>query len=143
MSSVSATIEAPVSAVWAALVDPDTYPDWLIGARRIRRVEDGWPRPGTSFHHVVGLGGPLSIADRTTALEVQDQRLLKMEVRARPLVHGSVTFTLEPADGGRSTTVTVEEHPVGLHRVLTPVLTPLAAARNRTSLEKLERTIRA
>src|SRR3546814_16291993 len=64
-----------------------------------------------------------------------------MEVRARPLVHGSVTFTLEPADGGRSTTVTVEEHPVGLHRVLTPVLTPLAAARNRTSLEKDRKSV--
>src|SRR3546814_14289710 len=115
MSSVSATIEAPVSAVWAALVDPDTYPDWLIGARRIRRVEDGWPRPGTSFHHVVGLGGPLSIADRTTALAVQDQRLLKMEVRARPLVHGSVTLTLEPAHDGRSPTVTGAGPPRGLH----------------------------
>src|SRR3546814_11069479 len=77
MSSVSATIEAPVSAVWAALVDPDTYPDWLIGARRIRRVEDGWPRPGTSFHHVVGLGGPLSIADRTTALEVDRKSVVE------------------------------------------------------------------
>src|SRR3546814_12648700 len=113
MSAVSATIEAPVSAVWAALVDPDTYPDWLIGARRIRRVEDGWPRPGTSFHHVVGLGGPLSIADRTPALEVQDQRLLKMEVRARPLVHGSGTLPLDPAHDWPSHQAPVQDTPLG------------------------------
>ena len=65
MSTVNVTIDASVREVWDALVDVRTYPTWLIGATKIRSVDEGWPAPGTAFHHEVGLGGPLTIADRT------------------------------------------------------------------------------
>ena len=51
MVSVHRTIPQPVDAVFAAVVDPETYPHWLVGARDMRRVEDRWPEVGSRFHH--------------------------------------------------------------------------------------------
>jgi uncharacterized protein YndB with AHSA1/START domain len=141
MSTVHATIEAPIDDVWEALVDVRTYPDWLIGARKIRAIDDDWPAPGTAFHHTVGLGGPLTISDRTRSLAVEPKRRLVLDVRAWPLVHGEVTFELRTAGDG-TTEVALEEHPVGIHRLFTPLLAPMAAARNKASLEKLEHRVR-
>lgn len=141
MTTVKANLDAPVAQVWATLVDATSYPRWLIGARRIRRVEDGWPAPGTAFYHEVGPGGPLTISDLTRSLEVDDQRLLKLDVRARPLVRAEVTFELRALAAG--TEVTLEEHPVGWHRLLAPALSPMIMARNRASLEKLAQAVRA
>lgn len=141
MATVQTTIDAPVAEVWDALVDVRTYPRWLIGARRIRRVDDGWPAPGTAFHHEVGLGGPFTIRDSTRAEAVEDGRRLELDVRARPLLRANVTFDLRATPGG--TEVTLEEHPTGWHRVLAPVLAPLVMARNRASLEKLDERVTA
>ena len=38
------------------LVDPTTYPSWLVGAEEIRAVSDDWPAVGSRFNHVVGCG---------------------------------------------------------------------------------------
>ena len=140
MSTVNATIDASVREVWDALVDVRTYPTWLIGATEIRSIDDGWPAPGTAFHHKVGLGGPLTIADRTRCDAVEPPHVLRLDVRAWPLMHGKVTFTLRPGDDG--TEVDMEEHPIGVHRVLSPVLGPLSQVRNRASLERLEERVR-
>lgn len=139
MATVHATIDAPMSEVWDALVDVRTYPHWLIGARRIRRVDDGWPAPGTKFHHEVGLGGPLTIKDSTRSEAVDDGRRLELDVRARPLMRANVTFELRATPDG--TEVTLEEHPTGWYRALAPVLAPLVMARNRASLEKLDKQV--
>jgi uncharacterized protein YndB with AHSA1/START domain len=141
MSTVEITLAAPRAEVWDALVDVRTYPTWLIGARRIRAVDDGWPGPGTAFHHVVGLGGPLTIADRTTSVAVVPHQHLELEVRARPLIQATVTFDL--SDAGDGTHVVMEEHPIGVHRLASPLLAPLTQARNRASLERLEERVQA
>lgn len=141
MSMVHATLDAPISAVWATLIDAETYPRWLIGARRIRRVDPGWPEPGTAFHHEVGLGGPLTVRDCTKSLVVDPERCLQLDVRARPFVRAKVTFTLRSVPEG--TEVGIEEHPIGWHRALAPVMAPLVAARNKASLEKLESAARS
>ena len=139
MSTVHATIDAPLEDVWDALIDVRTYPDWLIGARPIRRVDDGWPAPGTAFHHTVGVG-PLTISDRTRADAVDAPTMLALDVRALPLLHGKVHFGLRRTSEG--TEVEMEEHPIGIHRLLSPLMSPLTLARNRASLEKLEHRVR-
>jgi uncharacterized protein YndB with AHSA1/START domain len=139
MATVHTTIAAPAAEVWDALVDVRTYPRWLIGARRIRRVDDGWPAPGTAFHHEVGLGGPLTIRDRTRSEAVDEGRRLELDVRARPLLQANVTFELRSTPEG--TEVTLEEHPTGWYRLLAPLLAPLVLARNRASLEKLDERV--
>ena len=134
MSTVHATIDAPAPDDWDALGDVRTYPDWLIGAREIRHVDEDWPAPGAAFHHTVGVG-PFRISDRTRAEGIEPGRCLALEVRAWPLLRGKVTFRLMPGQAG--TEVEMEEHPVGIHRLFAPLLSPMAMARNRASLEKL------
>ncbi len=141
MSRVQTTIRAPLDDVWEALVDVRTYPTWLIGARRIRRIDEGWPAPGTAFHHEVGIGGPLKIADRTRCIEIVPRQRLVLDVRALPVLHGKVTFELRD-DGNNGTVVDMEEHPIGVYRVLAPALAALTKARNSASLQSLEDRVR-
>jgi uncharacterized protein YndB with AHSA1/START domain len=141
MTAVTATLEASRPEVWDALVDVRTYPTWLLGARRIRHVDEGWPAPGSAFHHVVGLGPALEIRDRASSVAVEEGRRLELEVRARPLIRATVVFELQDSPDG--TEVTLEEHPIGLHRLLAPVIAPLTVARNRASLARLEERVRA
>ena len=140
MATVRHTIHLPRSEVFAALVTPETYPHWLVGAREIRSVDDGWPAVGTAFHHRVGLVGPLKVADLSKVLAVEEPRLLSLEVRARPLGRGRATFELteEPGPSGPSTVVVLDEVPIGLLAPTKPLADPLTAHRNRRSLRQLE-----
>ncbi len=136
MGTVHVTIDATLTEVWETLIDVRTYPRWLIGALRIRDVDAGWPAPGTAFHHEVGLGGPFRIADRTRSVAVVPLQRLVLDVRALPIVHGKVTFELQKLGGG--TEVAMEEHPIGLFRLLAPLIAPITQLRNRASLRQLE-----
>ncbi len=140
MTRCTRTIAAPREQVWDALVDVRTYPHWLVGARRIRRIDSAWPQPGSSFHHVVGFG-PIKIADKTTSVAVDPQRHLELEVKARPAIRATVVFDLRDSPTG-GTEVEMEEHPIGIHRLLAPLVAPITQARNRASLEQLETRVR-
>ena len=139
MAIVSRETNASIDVVFATLVDPTTYPHWLVGARDIRDIDDDWPRPGAAFHHRVGLVGPLKIADLSKVVEVHPPGLLTLEVRARPLGRGLASFRLRevPADPGRCV-VELDEVPLGRLARLQPVLDPITARRNRRSLAQLE-----
>jgi uncharacterized protein YndB with AHSA1/START domain len=135
MAITTKHIDAPPDDVFAALIEPRTYPSWLVGCKEIRAVDDGWPRAGTCFHHRVGVVGPITVADSTKAIEVENPSLLVLEVRARPLGRGQVTFTVRPDATG--TELALEEHPIGMLAPLRPLLDPLTAARNAASLASL------
>lgn len=139
MAVVCRTIPVDRAAVFAALVDPYTYPRWLVGAKAIRSVDDDWPTPGSAFHHRVGLGGPLEVADLSKVLEVDPPALLSLEVRIRPFGRGRARFTLADAPGAEpATVVELDEVPIGLLAPTRPLLDPLTVQRNRRSLERLE-----
>lgn len=139
VTTARVTIDAPLPEVWDVVVDARSYPEWLVGARKIRAVDDGWPAPGTAFHHEVGVG-PLRIADRTRSIGVEENRRLKLDVRALPLMHGEVTIELRPSPGG--TEVALEEHSIGWHRFLAPLVATLGLARNHVSLDNLGDCVR-
>jgi len=123
-----------VDRVFRALIDPEGYPRWLVGAKRIREVDPSWPQPGSEFHHVAGFG-PITIADRTTVLELEAPRLLVLRVRARPAIAATVRFELTPSSTGCLLTMT--ETPVGPYRCIAPLLAPLIQMRNARSLQRL------
>jgi uncharacterized protein YndB with AHSA1/START domain len=129
------------AAIWDALADPATYGDWVVGSKRIRDADDGWPAPGTRFHHTVGVG-PLSVDDHTEALEADPPRLLRMRAKARPLGTAQVTLELTPGDGG--TFVRMTENPDGLSSLLAlnPLVHVLTKVRNAESLKRLEQIAR-
>lgn len=140
MATVSLTIERAPDVVYGALIDPDTYPAWLVGCQGMRSIDEGWPMVGTRFHHRVGLGGPLVVDDSSQVLDLVTDELLRLEVRARPLGRGEVTFRLTAVarpDGVAATTVEMHEVPIGALAPARPLLDPFTAARNRRSLQQL------
>lgn len=140
MAVVRYTIPRPRSQVFEALVTPETYPHWLVGAREIRSVDADWPAVGSAYHHRVGLIGPLTVADLTKVLEIDEPRRLSLEVRGLPLGRGRATFVLSEdpaAASGPQTVVELSEVPIGRLAPITPLVDPLIARRNRRSLDHL------
>ncbi|MCU1366326.1 MAG: hypothetical protein JWN39_1965 [Ilumatobacteraceae bacterium] len=122
------------TALFDVLVDPTTYPKWLVGAKRIREVSPDWPAAESWFKHTVGFG-PIAIPDRTTVRDVEAPIMLELLVRARPAIEAIVRFDIVPKTDGCLLRMT--ETPVGIHKLLSPVMQPLIRARNERSLQRL------
>lgn len=129
-------MQAPVDAVWDVLADGWLYPLWVVGASRMRDVDDSWPLEGAELHHSVG-AWPVLIDDTTQVLECRPGSLLRLEARARPGGTARVAVRLEPAGGG--TSVTIHEDAVSGPGRWVPgvVRQPLLGWRNVESLRRL------
>ncbi len=135
MHDVTAIMPVGAAEAWRTVSDPETYPTWLVGAVEIRSVDEDWPAPGTSFHHRVGLGGPVTTNDSTTVLAVDAPRSLVVEARARPF--GRAYVEIEVRSLGDRSEVVMREGLMRPLRPLTPWAQPMITARNRTSLQRL------
>lgn len=103
-------IEATPNDVFAVLQDPGAYPLWVIGARRLRKVDEDWPAGGGCLHHALGALGVTVIRDVTMARNSEPDALLELEAKLRPVGIVVVRLRLTPIDIG--TVVTMEEKPV-------------------------------
>jgi uncharacterized protein YndB with AHSA1/START domain len=131
-------VDAPPAQVFAVLTDARSYADWVVGAKEIRAVDPDWPKPGSAFHHSVGVGA--TVDDATRVLELEPGRRLALRVKARPFSTGTVDFELEPDDGG--TTVTMSETVDGwAWVVLRPVVEVVLHVRNTETLRRLRREV--
>lgn len=106
MSTVSRTIRANRERVWEVLADGWAYPLFVVGAARMRAVDDEWPEVGSRIHHSVGLW-PALIDDYTEVKDVEPLRRLRLRARGWPLGEAAVEFRLSDKDGG--THVEIEE----------------------------------
>jgi uncharacterized protein YndB with AHSA1/START domain len=140
LAEVSLTIPHPPAAVFAVLADPDAYPDWVVGAQRIREADGEWPQPGSGFHHVVGVW-PLRLRDSTEVVEAVPDTRLVLEARARPMGRARVELELEAK--GPGTEVVMREAPISGPARLVPsaVLEPTIRRRNELSLDRLRRLV--
>ena len=131
-------IDAPPDAVFAVLADANTYDNWVVGCKEIRTVEDGWPTPGTKFHHTVGVG-PVATADYTEVITIDPPRFLALRARARPLGTAKVTFELGAE--GEGTGIVMIEEPLSdwTKRLWNPVLDRLTHVRNVETLRRLKK----
>jgi uncharacterized protein YndB with AHSA1/START domain len=140
MSHTCRTFDASPATVFAILSDAPRYADWLVGAANIRDHDAHWPAPGAQFHHTVGIR-PFALMDTTTVDEVEPGRMLRLLVRAKPLISARVTFLLVGDEHG--CTVCMEEEPslrlVG--NVVRPLLDPVVHLRNHRSLRRLEQIV--
>ena len=105
MSTRSRTIAAPPEKVWAVLSDGWLYPVFVVGASRMRDVDESWPAVGAKLHHSVG-SWPALIDDNTEVLEVEEGRRLVLRARAWPTGEATVEFLLEPTSEGTLVTIT-------------------------------------
>jgi uncharacterized protein YndB with AHSA1/START domain len=116
-------VDAPVEAVFEALADARTYPDWWKPVY-IAVDADGPPEVGcVSQQHFKGRL-PYTLRTRSTITGMEAPR--KLEVSVVGDLTGRGTWTLTPRDGGvhvRFDWRVIADRP--LLRYLTPVLRPL------------------
>jgi uncharacterized protein YndB with AHSA1/START domain len=105
----SRLVHATPEQVWDVLADGWLYPGWVVGASRMREVEEAWPGVGSKLHHSVGLW-PLLIDDSTEVLECVPGVSLTLRARAWPVGEAQVKVRLEPV--GAETEVRIDEKAV-------------------------------
>jgi hypothetical protein len=136
MSANTRVVEATPSEVWNLLADGWLYPLWVVGATRMREVDDHWPSPGAKLHHSVGLW-PLLIDDTTEVQESVPEQLLHLRARGWPVGEAEVVLRLRRA--GSRTEVAIEETLVSgpARLVPTAVGDPVLKWRNSETLRRL------
>lgn len=136
MSSTTRTLQATPEQVWSILADGWLYPLWVVGASRMREVDDDWPSPGSKLHHSVG-AWPLLLDDNTEVTESRPQHQLSLRGRAWPV--GEVGIDIRLLAVGAATEVTIEEDAVaGPGRLVPPPLRGLTLRwRNVETLRRL------
>lgn len=123
-------------AVFRVLADGWLYPAWVVGASRMRDVEDGWPRPPVTLHHSVGTW-PFLLNGTTSMTEWDPPRRAVMQARGWPIGEARVTVEAEPTGDG--CVVTIEEHPEKGPGALLPrfLTAPMLRWRNNETLRRL------
>ena len=110
MATNSRFIDVPPANVWEVLADGWLYPVWVVGATRVREVDDTWPEVGSKIHHSVGVW-PMTIDDDTEVMGARPGALLKLRARVWPFGEASVVIRLTASGAG--TEVVIEEDAVG------------------------------
>ena len=136
MTTNDRTIDAPPQAVWQVLSDGWLYPLWVVGATRMREVDDTWPEVGSRLHHSVGVW-PALIDDNTEVLDVEPMRRLHLRAKGWPLGEADVIIELE--DLGSATRLRISEDAAeGPGRLVpAPARAPLLKWRNTEALRRL------
>jgi uncharacterized protein YndB with AHSA1/START domain len=106
VSTTSRPVAATPEQVWEVLADGWLYPLFVVGAARMRAVDDTWPAVGSRLHHSVGTW-PLLIDDTTEVLEVEEGKRLLLLARGWPAGQAHVDISLQPS--GDTTVVTITE----------------------------------
>ena len=104
MSTTSRVLRCPEAHVWAVLDDGWLLGLWVVGASRIREVDDAWSEPDAGVHHSVGVW-PALINDTTTVRERSDHRMV-LEARAWPAGEAEVIIETEGVPEGTRVTIT-------------------------------------
>ena len=136
MATNTRQIHATPEQVWEVLADGWLYPLWVVGASRMREVDDHWPAVGAQLHHSVG-SWPLLVDDTTEVIDLVPGSMLRLHARARPTGTAEVTIRLQPI--GAETNVVIEEDAISGPGRLVPKLlrTPPLTWRNVEALRRL------
>jgi len=106
MSTTTRSVSATPEQVWEVLADGWLYPLFVVGASRMRDVDESWPAVGSKLHHSVGTW-PLLIDDTTEVVEVEEGKRVLLLARGWPAGQAHVDISLQP--DGDTTVVTIVE----------------------------------
>ena len=99
MSRNVTELRCTAEAVFHVLGDGWVYPSWVVGASRMREVDDSWPEAGSELHHSFGVW-PMLIDDKTVVEEWDPPRRMVMRARGWPIGEARVTIDVKPRDAG-------------------------------------------
>jgi carbon monoxide dehydrogenase subunit G len=136
MITVTHQTPARPEQIWAVLADGWTYAAWVVGASRIRAVEDSWPTPGSRIHHSVGTW-PLLVSDQTVVQACEPGRTIRLRAKGKAMGQAIVEISLH--DEGDGTRIEMREDATqGLGKLLPhPARQALIAPRNAETLTRL------
>lgn len=137
MIEVKRHVQASPAEVFSVLADGWLYSGWVVGASRIRSVDDHWPATGSHIHHSVGTW-PALLNDSTKVLDVVPDRRLVLQARGWPIGEATVFIELEDADGGCLVRLQEDASAGPGKLVPQPVRQISIAPRNNESLHRLK-----
>jgi hypothetical protein len=122
--------------VFEVLANGWLYPSWVVGASRMRDVDDSWPAEGAKLFHSFGVW-PFLINDSTSVLEWDPPRHMKVKARGWPI--GEAHVTLDVKRRGDSCVVRIGEDAVsGPGRFIPePLRRAMLHSRNTETLQRL------
>jgi uncharacterized protein YndB with AHSA1/START domain len=138
MAQNEAYINASPARIFAVLGDPECYPEWVVGARKIRAADGRFPAAGSRFHHQVGVP-PLVLNDHTEVLAHEPPSRLVLRAKTRPFGTARVELCLVAEGAGTRVTMTEEAGDAPSRIVFNRLSDPLVHARNDRSLQRLRR----
>lgn len=123
--------------VFAVLSNGWLYPTWVVGASRMRDVDQTWPSVSATLHHSVGVW-PLLLDDTTSILEWDPPTHALLKARGWPAGAAHVALDVVPAKGGCTVTITEDAVEGPLRRLLPePVRAAALLPRNKETLQRL------
>jgi hypothetical protein len=81
--------------VFEVLSDGWLYPVWVVGASRMREVDETWPMAGAELHHSFGVW-PALIDDKTIVEQFVPGKMMVMRARGWPIGEARVTIDVKP-----------------------------------------------
>lgn len=95
MARTTRLFHCPPEAVFAVLADGWTYPSWVVGASRMRGVDEDWPEPGSAIRHSVGVW-PALIDDETEVVEWDAPHRAVFLARGWPIGEARIVLEVQP-----------------------------------------------
>jgi hypothetical protein len=134
--SVQRQVKCSPAQVFDVLNDGWTYALWVVGASRMRDVDQGWPATGTKLHHSFGVW-PLLINDSTEVLEIEPGKRLLLEARGWPIGEAKVEITVEPDGNGALISIAEDASSGPARLVPEQIRQPVIDFRNQETLRRL------
>lgn len=135
MASNEISVRVTPEEVFAVLATGQRYADWVVGAKRIRSVDESWPAVGSKLYHTVGIG-PLEVKDNTQVVEVDEPERLVLEARFRPMGRARIELTVSP--GPEGSRVRMVEELIRAPKWAKALVDPTIHARNAAALGRLK-----
>jgi hypothetical protein len=112
------------------------YPAWVVGASRMRDVDEAWPSPGAELHHSFGVW-PALLDDTTQMKEWDPPHRAVLRARGWPVGEAKVTIRVRSLSSG--CLVRIDEDPVKGPATVVPrfLTTPMLRWRNAETLQRL------
>jgi len=99
MSSTVRAMNCTPDDVFAVLGDGWLFPGWVVGASRMRDVDEHWPQAGTKLRHSFGVW-PALINDETVVKVWDPPRQFIIQPHGWPIGEALVTIDVKPRSTG-------------------------------------------
>ncbi len=136
MATNSRVMTCSPEAVFAVLADGWLFPSWIVGASRMRSVDDEWPAVGSAIHHSFGVW-PLVVNDDTTVEAWNPPQTMTITPKGWPI--GEARVDIEVEEHSRGCRVKIHERAISgpVSKIPAVLREPALFIRNIETLRRL------